>query len=81
MVRGRGDRNASRSSGFEPDATRRVAAQQLAISDRMKSRLVVNALASAVARRGDVAGCIVPFLTLLGTAFVWYFSEKSNAEE
>ena len=29
------------------------------ISDRMKSRLAVNALASAVARRKDVAGCIV----------------------
>src|SRR5690606_7418441 len=30
------------------------------ISDRMKSRLAVDALASAVARRGgDVAGCIV----------------------
>jgi putative transposase len=29
------------------------------ISDRMKSRIAVNALASAVARRGDVAGCIV----------------------
>jgi putative transposase len=29
------------------------------IDSRMKSRLAVNALASAVARRGDVAGCIV----------------------
>ena len=29
------------------------------ISDRMKSRIAVNALVSAVARRGDVAGCIV----------------------
>ncbi len=29
------------------------------ISDRMKSRIAVNALASAVGRRGDVAGCIV----------------------
>ena len=29
------------------------------ISDRMKARLAVNALASAVARRGDVAGCLV----------------------
>ena len=29
------------------------------ISDRMKSRLAVNALNSAVARRGDVAGCIL----------------------
>lgn len=29
------------------------------ISDRMKSRLVVDAIQSAVARRGDVAGCIV----------------------
>src|SRR5690606_33297639 len=29
------------------------------ISDRMKSRLAVAALNSAVARRGDVAGCIV----------------------
>jgi transposase InsO family protein len=29
------------------------------ISDRMKSRIAVNAMASAVARRGDVAGCIV----------------------
>lgn len=29
------------------------------ISDRMKSRIVVDALSAAVARRGDVAGCIV----------------------
>jgi putative transposase len=29
------------------------------ISDRMKSRIAVNALASAVARRRDVAGCVV----------------------
>lgn len=29
------------------------------ISDRMQSRLAVDALAMAVARRGDVAGCIV----------------------
>ena len=29
------------------------------ISDRMKSRLAVNALNGAVARRGDVAGCIL----------------------
>ena len=29
------------------------------ISDRMKSRIAVNALVSAVARRGQVAGCIV----------------------
>ena len=29
------------------------------ISDRMKSRIAVNALASAVARRGEVAGCVV----------------------
>ncbi|MBC7290131.1 MAG: IS3 family transposase [Actinotalea sp.] len=29
------------------------------ISDRMTSHLAVNALASAVARRGDVAGCVV----------------------
>ena len=29
------------------------------ISDRMKSRLAVDALNSAVARRGDVAGCIL----------------------
>lgn len=29
------------------------------ISDRMKSRLAVNALDSAVARRGDIAGCVV----------------------
>jgi len=29
------------------------------ISDRMKSRIVVDAISSAVARRGDVAGCIV----------------------
>ncbi|WP_188791493.1 IS3 family transposase, partial [Ornithinimicrobium pekingense] len=29
------------------------------ISDRMKSRLAVDALSSAVARRGDVAGCIL----------------------
>lgn len=29
------------------------------ISDRMKSRLAVDALASAVARRGEVAGCIL----------------------
>jgi transposase InsO family protein len=29
------------------------------ISDRMKSRIAVDALLSAVARRGDVAGCIV----------------------
>jgi putative transposase len=29
------------------------------ISDRMKARLAVNALASAVARRGDVTGCLV----------------------
>ncbi|NED94009.1 IS3 family transposase [Phytoactinopolyspora alkaliphila] len=29
------------------------------ISDRMKSRLAVDALASAVARRGEVAGCVV----------------------
>jgi len=29
------------------------------ISDRMKSRLAVNAIEMAVARRGDVAGCIV----------------------
>lgn len=29
------------------------------ISDRMKSRLAVHALASAVARRGEVAGCIL----------------------
>ncbi|KRF41272.1 integrase [Terrabacter sp. Soil810] len=29
------------------------------ISDRMKSRLAVDALASAVARRGQVAGCIL----------------------
>ena len=29
------------------------------ISDRMKARLAVNALDSAVARRGDTAGCIV----------------------
>ncbi len=29
------------------------------ISDRMKSRIAVNALASAVGRRGDVAGCVV----------------------
>ena len=29
------------------------------ISDRMKSRIAVNALVGAVARRGDVAGCIV----------------------
>ncbi len=29
------------------------------ISDRMKSRLAVNAIEHAVARRGDVAGCIV----------------------
>ncbi len=29
------------------------------ISDRMKARLAVNALASAVARRGNVAGCLV----------------------
>jgi len=29
------------------------------ISDRMKSRIAVDALAMAVARRGDVAGCIV----------------------
>ena len=29
------------------------------ISDRMKSRIAVDALVSAVARRGDVAGCIV----------------------
>lgn len=29
------------------------------ISDRMKSRIAVNALVSAVQRRGDVAGCIV----------------------
>lgn len=29
------------------------------ISDRMKARLAVNALEHAVARRGDVAGCIV----------------------
>jgi putative transposase len=30
-----------------------------AISDRMKARLAVSALEAAVARRGDVAGCIV----------------------
>lgn len=30
-----------------------------AMSDRMKARLAVNAVNSAVARRGDVAGCIV----------------------
>ena len=29
------------------------------ISDRMKSRLAVDALANAVARRGEVAGCIL----------------------
>lgn len=29
------------------------------ISDRMKSRIAVDALSSAVARRGDVAGCIL----------------------
>ena len=29
------------------------------ISDRMKSRLAVDALSSAVARRGDVAGCVL----------------------
>jgi transposase InsO family protein len=29
------------------------------ISDRMKSRIAVNALASAVQRRGEVAGCVV----------------------
>ena len=29
------------------------------ISDRMKARLAVNALVSAVSRRGDVAGCLV----------------------
>ena len=29
------------------------------ISDRMKARLAVDALASAVGRRGDVAGCLV----------------------
>jgi transposase InsO family protein len=29
------------------------------ISDRMTSRIAVNALASAVQRRGDVAGCVV----------------------
>ena len=29
------------------------------ISDRMTSRIAVDALASAVARRGDVAGCIL----------------------
>ena len=29
------------------------------ISDRMKSRLAVAALNNAVARRGDVAGCVV----------------------
>ncbi|BCI87663.1 hypothetical protein NIIDMKKI_28690 [Mycobacterium kansasii] len=29
------------------------------IDSRMKSRLATQALASAVARRGDVAGCIV----------------------
>ncbi|MCB0916925.1 MAG: IS3 family transposase, partial [Actinobacteria bacterium] len=29
------------------------------ISDRMKSRIVVDAISAAVARRGDVAGCIV----------------------
>lgn len=29
------------------------------ISDRMKSRIAMNALASAVQRRGEVAGCIV----------------------
>ncbi len=29
------------------------------ISDRMKSRIAVDALAMAVARRGDVTGCIV----------------------
>ena len=29
------------------------------ISDRMKSRIVVDAVAAALARRGDVAGCIV----------------------
>jgi putative transposase len=29
------------------------------VSDRMKACLAVNALASAVSRRGDVAGCIV----------------------
>lgn len=29
------------------------------ISDRMKARLAVNALVSAVARRGDVDGCVV----------------------
>uniref|UniRef100_UPI00261D3B91 DDE-type integrase/transposase/recombinase n=1 Tax=uncultured Pseudokineococcus sp. TaxID=1642928 RepID=UPI00261D3B91 len=29
------------------------------IDDRMKSRLAVAALASAVARRGDVAGCVI----------------------
>lgn len=29
------------------------------ISDRMKSRLAVDTLNSAVARRGDVAGCIL----------------------
>jgi transposase InsO family protein len=30
------------------------------ISDRMSSRIAANALASAVARRREVAGCIVP---------------------
>ena len=29
------------------------------IGDRMKARLAVDALASAVARRGDVAGCVI----------------------
>ena len=29
------------------------------ISDRMKSRIAVNALVSAAARRGDVTGCVV----------------------
>lgn len=29
------------------------------ISDRMQARLVVNALQNAIARRGDVAGCVV----------------------
>ncbi|MGP9584014.1 MULTISPECIES: DDE-type integrase/transposase/recombinase, partial [unclassified Brachybacterium] len=29
------------------------------MSDRMKARLAVNALANAATRRGDVAGCIV----------------------
>jgi transposase InsO family protein len=33
------------------------------IDSRMKSRIAVNALNSAVARRGDVAGCVTGTVT------------------